>query len=143
MDESEFDKMVEELQEMVDAKDKEDLSEHAWELGRNPQLIGTLPADSPGYITARGNSDCGDELTFHMIIENKRIRQIRCEVRGCTLTTIAGSQAALLTQGKTIEEAKKITAHTILDALGKFPPANSHCAALAAAVLHQALRKVN
>lgn len=140
MDEEKWDNIVEELQEMVDSKDREDFSQYALELGHHPYHYGTLSSEKSGYCVAEAQSDCGDRLRFHIIIKENRLDQMRFELEGCTVTGIAGSQTLKMAEGKTITEAKKITAKQILEGLGKFPPQNTHCAVLAVNVLHKAIK---
>jgi nitrogen fixation NifU-like protein len=141
MDEEHWDKIVDELQEMVDAKDREDFSQYAIELGHHPYHYGTLASADSGYVVAEASSDCGDLLRFHIIIKNDRIKDMTFELEGCTVTGMAGSQTIKLVEGQTISEAKNLTPLDIIKSFGKFPPQNAHCAVLAVKVLREAINK--
>ena len=56
--EDEFDDLVNKLQADVDAKDKQDFSEHALKLGTNPYHKGIPESYS---VTGKWRGPCGDE----------------------------------------------------------------------------------
>jgi nitrogen fixation protein NifU and related proteins len=134
-----FDKIAAEIQAEIDANDHKDFSDHALKLAGQPVHYWALPSNTPDVISADGMSSCGDHLIFHLQIQNKTINQMSFELKGCAVTSIVASQTILLAEKKTTAEAKNITSKTILDALGKFPSENEHCAILAANVLQKAL----
>ena len=136
----EFDDFVNDLQNTIDVKVREDFSPYALELGKNPYKYGKLP---PNEISVQKNwrGSCGDSITFYLHIENDIIQGISFETDGCTTSSIAGSQTAKMADKKTIEEALLLTDKQVLKVLGKFPEENYHCATLAVTALHLALKE--
>ena len=57
-------------------------------------------------IKAEGaNPLCGDELTFHLALENGRIQRVRFRGKGCAISQAAASMLATQLEGKTLGEA--------------------------------------
>ena len=96
---------------------------------RNPRNAGTL-ANATAEVKV-SNPVCGDILQLAVRVENGRIAEVRFLCRGCT-TSIAC--ASLLTEqltGRTLTEARSITAESLSQTLGGLPPATHHAAQLA------------
>lgn len=138
---AELDKIAEELQAEIDAKDAQDFSAHALFLARNPVNRGSLPISDPSVIYSKVSSDCGDTIIFYLQIQMDLIKKITFELEGCAVCSIAASQLILLSEGKTIQEAMRITAKDMIQALGKFPQENFHSIGLAIKGLHQAIEQ--
>ena len=136
-----FEDFVSELQASIDAKDREDFSEHALEMGDNPYKYGKFDADVKNVVSHTYRGPCGDAITLFLKIDGNKIADIRYLTDGCTTSKIAGSQMTILADGKTLDDAKSLTQKDVLDALGKFPPENHHCALLAADTLKQTIEK--
>ncbi len=134
----EFDDFVNDLQNTIDAKVREDFSTYALELGKNPYKYGKLPSN---LISVQKNwrGSCGDSVTFFLQIENDIIQDIRYETDGCTTSSIAASQTAKMVDKKSIKEALQLTDKQVLSALGNFPEDNYHCATLSVTTLHLAI----
>ncbi len=66
---------------------------------------------------------------------------LRYETDGCTTSSIAGSQLVKMIENKSLKDALKLTPQDILDALGKFPEENHHCALLAVDTMKQTIEK--
>jgi nitrogen fixation protein NifU and related proteins len=96
---------------------------------RNPRNAGELPG-----ATARvevTNPVCGDILELAVRIEAGRIVAARFRTRGCVTAIASSSLLTELLLGKTIAEAREITAEDISRALGGLPPATAHGSQLA------------
>ena len=134
----EFDDFVNDLQNTIDVKVREDFSTYALELGKNPYKYGKLP---PNLISVQRNwrGSCGDSVTFYLNVENDIIKDISYETDGCTTSSIAASQTAKMVDKKSIKEALQLTDKQVLAALGKFPEENYHCATLSVTTLHLAI----
>jgi nitrogen fixation NifU-like protein len=107
---------------------------------QSPRNTGEL-ADADASVEV-SNPVCGDILRLAARVEDGRIAEARFLCRGCT-TSIAC--ASLLTEqlcGRTLAEARAITAQSISEALGVLPPATSHGADLAVDAVHALLRKI-
>ncbi|MHA1340101.1 MAG: iron-sulfur cluster assembly scaffold protein [Promethearchaeota archaeon] len=137
----EFDLFVKKLQEEIDRQDREDFSTHALSLGKNPYKYGRLSEEDPQVIRVKHRGSCGDALILYLKIEEDIIKDLRYEVDGCVASSMAASQMALLIDKKSIADVIKLTPKDILDALGKFPVENHHCAKLAIDTLQKAIEK--
>ncbi len=126
-----FDEFVDKMQTEVEAKEREDFSARALELAKNPYKVGQLPADTPGYATAAYRGTCGDEIRFHVSIQDAKLKEIVFEADGCATSVIAASQVVLLMENKSVKDAETLTDHQILEALGRFPQKSYHCVTLA------------
>jgi NifU-like protein involved in Fe-S cluster formation len=67
---------------------------------------------------------------------------VRFKAQGCVTAIACSSVLTELVQGKSIEEARRITPTQISDALGGLPPATSHGAQLAWDALQAALKSL-
>ncbi|TKJ42841.1 iron-sulfur cluster assembly scaffold protein [candidate division TA06 bacterium B3_TA06] len=106
--------------------------DHAWE----PQNVGEVEnAD----VSVSYTGPCGDTICVSLREQNGRIHEIRFLTDGCEATLACSSAMTVLAWGKSLAEAVGITASSIKSFLGGLPKEHEHCAALAAAVLHQAL----
>ncbi len=82
---------------------------------------------------------CGDEMEFYLVIEHGRITDVRFFTQGCPATLACGKTVAQLAQGKTIEEALRISAQQVRDILRDLSEDYSHCAILAVSTLYKAI----
>ena len=134
----EFDDFVNDLQTVIDNKVKEDFSTYALEFGKNPYKYGKLPSNKIS-VQKNWRGSCGDSITYYLNIENDMIQDISYETDGCTTSSIAASQTAKMVDKKSIKEALQLTDKQVLNALGKFPKENNHCATLSVTTLHLAI----
>ena len=73
---------------------------------RNPTHAGALPG---AQIHAEGtNPLCGDELAFHVKMDDGRIAQVRFQGKGCAISQAAASMLATQLEGKTAAEAGRL-----------------------------------
>ncbi len=134
--EDDFEAFVTQMQLDIDLQDKEDYSAYALELASNPYHNQPVPP-SPDFTTHEWQGPCGDSVRWYLEIkwdekiQEDLITKAFYTTSGCTTASIASSQTAMLMEGKTITEAREITDQDVLDALGKFPEADHHCATLA------------
>ncbi len=82
---------------------------------------------------------CGDVIQVFLKIAEGKIQKATFETMGCSGIIASGSILTELVQGKTLEQAKKITGQTISGALGGLPTIKMHCPDLAAEALRSAL----
>ena len=75
---------------------------------RNPRRRGSL---SGPHVHAEGlNPSCGDEFSLDLQIENGVITDAAIQGQGCSISQASGSMMTDVIVGKTIEEAKEVTA---------------------------------
>ena len=90
-----------------------------------------------GYGKRTG--ECGDTVEVFLTIETGRIQTISFDTDGCINTNACANTVSLLAEGKTIEEAWKITPEDVIDFLETLPKENYHCADLAVGAFYMAL----
>ena len=86
---------------------------------------------------------CGDTMKIYLKLgENGVIQDAKFQYDGCLGLACSGSALTTLIIGKTVEEARKITAEDLLKELGGLPEIKRHCAKLAVTTLRKALEKL-
>jgi nitrogen fixation NifU-like protein len=97
---------------------------------RNPRNAGELP---DATVTVEVNNPvCGDILKISARVLDSRIAEARFLCRGCTTSIACASVLTEQLRGRTIVEARAITAETLSQSLGGLPAATFHGAQLAA-----------
>ncbi len=103
----------------------------------NPRNVGELKnADGVGEV---GNPVCGDVMTFHIKVENGRIKDVRFKTFGCGAAIAVSSMVSEMAKGKTLKQAMKITNKMVVGKLGGLPAIKLHCSNLGADALHKAI----
>jgi NifU-like protein involved in Fe-S cluster formation len=107
----------------------------------NPQNQGEMPdADSVGTV---GSPDCGDMLRMWLKFTEKDGKKIidraTFQSFGCQTAIAVASMATELLKGKTIEQARALTADELSGDLGTLPPMKIHCGQLVEGALRSAL----
>ena len=106
----------------------------------DPRNAGELAdADSVAEVT---NPVCGDRLRLALRVRAGRIEAARFLAYGCPPTLACGSALTELIQGKTFEEAARLTREELTNALGGLPARKGHAAALAVETLQAALNSL-
>jgi len=82
---------------------------------------------------------CGDDMEFYLIIESEKIADIKYYTEGCNATKSCGAMTAFLAQGKTIEEALKISAGEVMASITDLPKDHRHCSILAVSTFYRAI----
>lgn len=88
------------------------------------------------------NPVCGDTLRLSVRIADGRIETARFKTQGCVAAIAASSVLTDLLTGKTLEEARSITAQQISDELQGLPPATFHAAQLCVDAIAAILKNV-
>ncbi|HEV2489631.1 MAG TPA: iron-sulfur cluster assembly scaffold protein [Candidatus Acidoferrales bacterium] len=107
---------------------------------KNPRNAGDLPGATASVDVS--NPVCGDILRLAARIENGRIAEARFKCQGCVVSLASASALTELLVGKSLTEARNITAAKVSAALGGLPPATFHGAQLAADALASLLAKL-
>jgi nitrogen fixation NifU-like protein len=92
---------------------------------------------SDGY--GRITGPCGDMMEISLNVKTNRILMCTFDTDGCGATVSCGSVVTEIAIGKTLSQARYIDQRAILDYCGGLPPANKHCATLAAHTLQKAI----
>lgn len=97
---------------------------------REARHAGVLPA--PALTVRVENPVCGDILELSGRLEEGILAAVGFRVRGCTASIAAGSAAASLLEGKTLEQGARVDARMVESELGGLETASKHAARLAA-----------
>lgn len=97
---------------------------------RNPRNSGELP-DATAVVEV-SNPVCGDVLKLSARIVNRRIVEARFLCRGCTTSIACASLLTEQLRGRSLAEARAITAESLSSSLGGLPLATFHGAQLSA-----------
>lgn len=105
---------------------------------KKPRNVGVIEdADGVGEV---GNPLCGDMMTIYLKIEDDRIKDIKFQTFGCGAAIAVSSMLTELAEGKSVEEAKRITNKDVANALEGLPKNKLHCSNLGADALHMAIK---
>ena len=103
----------------------------------NPRNIGEIEnADGVGEV---GNPVCGDMMSFYINVKDNKIADIKFKTFGCVAAIAVSSMVTEMAQGKTLEEAKKITKKSVAESLDGLPKEKMHCSNLGADALARAI----
>jgi len=95
----------------------------------NPRNMGEiLDADGVGRV---GNPVCGDLMTIYIKVKDNVIADMKFKTFGCGAAIATSSMVTELVNGKTIEDALKVTNKDVAEELDGLPPLKMHCSLLA------------
>lgn len=106
---------------------------------RNPRNKGRL--EHPTHTHEENNPLCGDVIRIDLHVnQDEVIDQVAFSGRGCAISQASASMLTEMLQGKSVEEAKKISKEDILEQLGiEIGPTRLKCALLSLKVLKAGL----
>ncbi len=134
---SDFDKMVNQMQEKIIDDMRKVYSEKVIELFLHPENTGEIK-DAEGYGKFTG--PCGDTMEIYLRFgELGRIREATFMTDGCGPSVACGSMLTSLVRGLSSEKALSISAQDLLSALKGLPEESAHCAELAVNTLRAAI----
>ena len=109
--------------------------EHA----RNPRNVGRIRGAKK--IIAK-NPFCGDEAEIFLKVENRKIADIKYQIRGCILSKASLSIFSEYIKGKDLKSLKKIKDEDIFKMIGGKPsPSRAKCALFGFEAVHEFCRK--
>ena len=113
-------------------------SRKAMDYFQDPKHAGEIKG--PDGLGKVGNAVCGDVMHIFIKVKDNRISEIRFKTFGCVAAISSSEALCRIAEGKTLEEAEKITNKDILDHLGWLPPVKMHCSVLGADGLYEAIK---
>jgi nitrogen fixation NifU-like protein len=107
---------------------------------QNPRNAGELAgADAKIEVS---NPVCGDVLQLALRMDGERIAEARFLCRGCTTSIACASLLTEELRGRTLAEARLLSAQSLSQSLGGLPDATFHGAELAADAIATMLRNI-
>ena len=102
---------------------------------RNPRNKGNL--EDATHTHEEHNPLCGDVIRIDLHVNDEDvIEEVGFEGQGCAISQASASMLTEMIQGKTLDEAKKLSKEDILEALGiEIGPVRLKCALLSLKVL--------
>ena len=114
-------------------------SEKIMEIFSNLKNVREIP-NADAKATAI-NTICKDKMTVFLKIEENKIKDIGIKTFGCVAAIVSADALAEFVKGKTLKQAKKITAKEVLNELGGLPKPKTHCSVLAIDALKKAIEE--
>ena len=127
----------EEFEQLIRAEMRKVYSETTIDHAMNPRNLGDTE-DADGFAKVTG--PCGDTMEIWLRVNSGTIAEASFLTDGCGTTIASGSMVTEMIKGKSVSEARKISQHDVLSALGGLPNESKHCALLAANTLKEAIR---
>ena len=132
--EQKLDKLARDIQDSI----LEGYSERFRREFLNPKNIGKIK-DPDCLVSITGV--CGDTIEMSLSIKNGRISGIKFMTDGCGATISCASYVTRTAEGKSIEEALRITPDDVDKYFESLPEEHKHCAKLAVMTLTAAIEK--
>jgi nitrogen fixation NifU-like protein len=107
---------------------------------QNPRNAGDL-SDADATVEIE-NPVCGDIIRLSVKFDAGWIAAIKFKAKGCVPAMACGSALTEMVEGKTAEEALRLTREDLVRSVGGLPQASSHAAQLALDALAAALAKI-
>jgi len=104
----------------------------------NPRNMGEMT--DPDGTAQVGNPSCGDMMQIQIKVEDGVIREAKFKTFGCVAAIATSSISTEMIQGKTLEEAERLTNEAVAQALDGLPAHKRHCSVLAADAIQAAIR---
>lgn len=96
---------------------------------QNPRNPGEV--ENADAVAQRENPVCGDVLRLTAKIVEGRLARIRFKAKGCVASMACASALTELVQGRSVAEARNLTAEELTAAVGPVPEASAHAVQLA------------
>ncbi|MBI3540292.1 MAG: SUF system NifU family Fe-S cluster assembly protein [Candidatus Eisenbacteria bacterium] len=104
--------------------------EHILDHYQHPRNRGTL--ERPDITYEDTNPLCGDRIRMDLNVRDGKIDAVRFSGTGCSISQAAASMLCEAIEGKTLDEAKKISRDDMLELLGiELGPVRLKCGLLA------------
>lgn len=104
---------------------------------KNPKNYGVLEA--PTLSLDGGNTHCGDQVSFGLLIKNDVIEDIRFQSKGCAISKASSSMITEVASGKSLHQMSQFSTEELFLMLGNIIDLRRKCALLPLYVLQQGL----
>ena len=105
---------------------------------QNPRNVGKIDdADGIGEV---GNAKCGDIMRMYIKVKDGIITDCKFNTFGCGSAIATSSMATELIQGKSVEDALKLSNQAVVEALDGLPAHKIHCSVLAEEAVRAAVK---
>ncbi len=112
-------------------------SEKVMEHFMHPRNVGEI--ENPDGIGDVGNPVCGDMMSFYIKVKDNRLEDVKFKTFGCGAAIAVSSIVSEMAIGRTLDEARNITAQLVADELEGLPKNKFHCSNLGAEALNKAI----
>ena len=112
-------------------------SEKVMEHFMNPRNVGEI--ENPDGVGEVGNPVCGDMMAFYIKVDDNHLSDVKFKTFGCGAAIAVSSIVSEMANGKTLEEARKITPALVAEELQGLPKNKYHCSNLGAQALNKAI----
>lgn len=114
-------------------------SKEVMDLYSNPKNVGSLDENDRNVGTSIvGAPSCGDVIKLQIKVEDGKISEAKFKTFGCGAAIASSALITDWVQGKSLEEAKKITNQSVAEHLS-LPPVKAHCSVLAEEAINKAI----
>jgi nitrogen fixation NifU-like protein len=105
----------------------------------HPRNVGELAESETDGFGLVGDPACGDQMKLWISIRSGRIARIAFKSFGCPGAIATSSMLTSLAEGRTVDEARRITDDDVVEALGGIPERKRHCSLLGVRALKAAI----
>ena len=120
-------------------KKKSLYNEKILELWKNPKNFGKL--QNPTHKHSEANTICGDEMSIHLQVENKIVKDARFFSIGCLVCIVFASQLTEMIKGMKVEEVYELKNEDFLKLLDiEITPLKMQCACLSLDAVQNCLK---
>ena len=110
------------------------------DLWRNPKNFGEL--ENPTHEYSEANPICGDEMSIHLRVENKIVKDARFFGTGCLVCIVSASELTEMIKGMKVEEVSELKNEDLLKLLDiEITPLKRQCACLSLDAVQNCLKK--
>jgi nitrogen fixation NifU-like protein len=135
-EETDFDRLVAELQQQIAEQERALYSAKVIEEAHNPKNLGRMAGpDAYGIV----HGWCGDTMEIYLQLNEDRIKEATFMTDGCGPSVACGSRLTTMVTGMSLDEASEITPENLIAALDGLPEESLHCAELAVSTLREAI----
>lgn len=131
------DALVQQLQQNSFAEVRKAYGEKGFDRWRHPRFNEPL-VDADSLASVQGS--CGDSIELSLKFRDNRVERAAYRTDGCASSALCGSFTAELAIGRNPSGLLALTATEVLQAIGRFPREDRHCATLAIKALQQAVK---